>query len=367
MDKQNYTIKGIKAQEIKREFSKIRKAIIRAVRDRGIIQRKRVIREAAVLVDASYLYIVEKLSYQRLSDEMACRYGIRMSDTSWKKQLRKIAEIFLDVVTQHMQKCLTQSLSTTQQTLLNYQKVYAADATDISQEGSQNTVMRIHTQLSLNNHAGVRMRITDNHTAENISLLPIEEQSLYLADRAYGKARQLAHLADNQADFIIRITPNRLNVYADKECRQRIDFPSLLSEPITSFSMHAFFRYSGHTYPIRIIGEKLPEEKQSDAEKRVRKKAAKNRNKLQESTILFSKWLIVASTVNDSVAGREILAAYRQRWQIELLFKRSKTLLGLKKCLFLHFSTKLPFSTFGAPLSLLFPRSISSAFLPEIS
>lgn len=211
------------------------------------------------------------------------------------------------------------------------------------------------------------MRITDNHTAENISLLPIEEQSLYLADRAYGKARQLAHLADNQADFIIRITPNRLNVYADKECRQRIDFPSLLSEPITSFSMHAFFRYSGHTYPIRIIGEKLPEEKQSDAEKRVRKKAAKNRNKLQESTILFSKWLIVASTVNDSVAGREILAAYRQRWQIELLFKRSKTLLGLKKCLFLHFSTKLPFSTFGAPLSLLFPRSISSAFLPEIS
>jgi len=367
MDKQNYTIKGITAQEIKREFSKIRNAIIRAVRDSGIIRRKRVIREAAVLVEAAYLYIVKKLSYQRLSDEMACRYGIHMSDTAWKKQLRKIADIFLDAVTQHMQKCLTESSSATQQTLLNYQKVYAADATDVSQEGSQNIVMRIHTQLSLNNHAGVRMKITDNHTAENISLLPIEAQSLYLADRAYGKAGQLAHLIDNRADFIIRITPNRLKVYTDKECKQRIDFPSLLSEPISSFSLPAFFRYGGHTYPIRVVGEKLPEEKQNDAEKRVRKKAAKNRCKLRSSTVLFSKWLIVVSTVANTVADQEILTTYRQRWQIELLFKRSKTLLGLKKCLFLRSGTKRSFSSFGAPLSLLFPLSNSSAFLPRIS
>ncbi len=367
MDKQNYTIKGVTAQEIKREFSKIRNTIIRAVGNNAIIRRKRVIREPAALVDAAYLYIVKKLSYQRLSDEMACRYGIRMSDTAWKKQLRKIASIFLDAVTQHMQKCSTEAASTTQQTLLNYPKVYAADATDISQEGDQNIVMRIHTQLSLNNHAGVRMKITDNHTAENISLLPIEAHSLYLADRAYGRAGQLAHLADHQADFIIRISPNRLKVYADKECRQRIDFSSLLSEPISSLSLYAFFRYGGRTYPIRVIGEKLPEEKRNDAEKRVRRKAAKNRCKLRASTVLFSKWLIVVSSVADSVADRVILTTYRQRWQIELLFKRSKTLLRLKKCLFLRFGTKLPSSSFGAPLFLLFPPSIWFVFLPRIS
>ena len=266
-----------------------------------------------------------------------------------------------------MQKRLTESSSTTQQTLLNYRKVYAVDATDVSQEGSQNIVMRIHTQLSLNNHAGVRMRITDNHTAESISLLPIEAQSLYLADRAYGKAWQLAHLANNQADFIIRITPNRLKVYADKECKQRIDFPSLLSESISFFSVCAFFRYGGRTYPIRVVGEKLPEKKQKDAEKRVRRKAAKNRCTLRESTVLFSKWLIVVSSVAGTVTDREILTTYRQRWQIELLFKRSKTLLGLKKRLFLRFSTKFPSYNFGAPLSLRFPLSNSSAFLPRIS
>lgn len=367
MDKQNYTIKNITEQEIKREFSRIRNTIIRAIRNNAIIQRKRIIKEAAVLVDAAYLYIIRKLSYQRLSDEMACRYGIRMSDTAWKKQLRKIAGIFQDVVAQHMQKCLTESSSKTQQTLLNYPQVYAADATDVPQEGRQNIVMRIHTQLSLSNHAGVRVKLTDNHTAENISLLPIEAQSLYLADRAYGKARQLAHLIDNQADFVIRITPNRLKVYADKECRQRIDFCSLLSESISSFSFSAFFRYGGSTYPIRVVGEKLPEEKQNDAERRVRKKAAKNRSTLRTSTILFSKWLIVVSTVAESVADREILATYRQRWQIELLFKRCKTLLGLKKCLFLRLSTKLSSFSFGALLFSLFPPSSLSAFLPRIS
>ena len=84
-------------------------------------------------------------------------------------------------------------------------------------------------------------------------------------------------------------------------------------------------------------------------------------------TILFSKWLIVVSTVAESVADREILATYRQRWQIELLFKRCKTLLGLKKCLFLRLSTKLSSFSFGALLFSLFPPSSLSAFLPRIS
>lgn len=364
MDKQNYSMKDVTAQEIKGEFSKIRNTIIRSVKNSGIIRRKRVIRDPAVLVDAAYLYIVKKLSYQRLSDEMACGYGIRMSDTAWKKQLQKIASIFLDAVTQHMEKCSTESLLTTRQGLLNYPKVYAVDATDISQEGDRNIVMRIHTQLSLHNHAGVRMRITDNHTAENISLLPVEAHSLYLADRAYGKARQLAHLADHQADFIIRISPNCLKVYADKECRQPIDFSSMLSEAMSSFSLHAFFTYGGRTYPIRVIGNKLPEEKQNDAEKRVLRKAAKNRCTPRASTVLYSKWLIVVSSVADSVTDRGILTTYRQRWQIELLFKRSKTLLGLKKCLFLRFGSKWLSSSFGALLFLLFPPSNCFAFLP---
>ena len=340
MDKQNYTIKDVSVQDIKREFLKIRQKIIRALRDAGIIKRKRIIQRPSILVDAACLYIIRKLSYQRLSDEMACRYGVRMSDTAWKKQLRKVSDIFMDVMTRHMQKCLTDHPPTEVPMLLGSPKVYAIDATDISQEGDPKNIMRIHTQLRLNDHTGIRMKLTDNHTAENVANLPIESKSLYLADRAYGKAGQLAYLIDSNADFLIRITPSCLKLYSDKLCRHRLDFRVMLSGTADLFDIHAFFRHGGRGYPIRITGQMLPEEKQREAEKRVRKKAVKNCSNIRPSTILFSKWLMVGTSIADTVAGDEIVETYRQRWQIEMLFKRTKTLLGLKKRHFPRVATR---------------------------
>lgn len=332
MDKQNYTISEAEAQVINAEFHTIQEKIIAKLEENHVIRRRRVIKNVSVLVQAAFLYIVKKLSFQRLSDLMSYKYNVCMSDTAWKKQLRKISAFFLEAVEEHMADCSRQSTALVQKEFLGFKNAYAIDATDIAREGNDHEVMRIHTQLALTNHGSVHTKLTDTHVSENVKHLPILAEHLYLADRAYGKAGQLAYLLEQKADFIFRIAPSLIRLYEDEKCCRRLDLLPYLTG--TVFSINAYIKFEGKCYPLRVMGEKIPEEKQALAEKRVRRKAAKNRTNIQAATILYSKWMIVVSSLRMSISFAEILSAYRQRWQIELFFKRCKSLLGLKKRLF---------------------------------
>ena len=90
MDKLNYTLKIEEIQGIKEKIREIKRKIITAIKKSNILKRKRIIKKYSTLVQAAILYIVEKLSFQRLSDVMAAKYGVIMSDTAWKKQISKI-------------------------------------------------------------------------------------------------------------------------------------------------------------------------------------------------------------------------------------------------------------------------------------
>ena len=94
MDKLNYTLKGKEIQEIKEKIREIKRQVTKLIEKNSILRRKRIVKKHSTLVQAAILYMVEKLSFQRLSDIMAVKYGISMSDTAWKKQITKIAPVF---------------------------------------------------------------------------------------------------------------------------------------------------------------------------------------------------------------------------------------------------------------------------------
>ena len=98
MDKLNYTLKGEEIQEIKQKIREIKREVVKLIKKANVLRRKRIIKKPSTLVQAAILYIVEKLSFQRLSDVMAVKYGISMSDTAWKKQITKIAPVLYEVM-----------------------------------------------------------------------------------------------------------------------------------------------------------------------------------------------------------------------------------------------------------------------------
>ena len=149
------------------------------LRSFNLIKRKRIIKDYSTLIQAVFLFITQGLSFQRLSDIMAYKYQIVMSDTAWRKQILKIAPVFLDVAKQ----CLEENTKSNTK-----QHYYALDATNLSINGNKSEYIRIHTQYDINYCCMKYAFITDNHTSESTFHFPIEEGAVYFADRAYAKA-----------------------------------------------------------------------------------------------------------------------------------------------------------------------------------
>ncbi len=331
MDKQYYTQVKEENQEIDKKIEEIQKKCIEYLKEYPCIQRKRVVKEERYLLTAMIRYIFCKLSFQRLSDLMAQKHGIVMSDTAWKKQFKKCAGWFLKIAKEVFSEEVSQQPNG--RTILNYAKVYAVDATELPQEGKTNTNIRIHTSYSLTRNCVSETVLSDNHTAENVSCFSLEKGALYVTDRGYGRTTQFTALLDAGADFIIRITPSHVKLYTDKNCKVRVNFASLLKNSSDKcFSRCFWFRTRGKkVYPLRITASKIPDERIEAAEKRVHSKAIKSQCKLSENTILFSHWIILASSLPTAIKGRDLLYVYQLRWQIELFFKRCKSLLEFHK------------------------------------
>ena len=79
---------------------------------------------------------------------------------------------------------------------------------------------------------------------------------------------------------------------------------------------------------LRLIAFRLSEQQQEKAERRTKRKAKKNQQKVRPNTLYFSGWVLVVTTLpKEHWSDQQILQLYRARWHIELLFKRIKQLL----------------------------------------
>lgn len=325
MDKQNYTLREFEIQVLKKNFSLLKEKLTDELSNR-IFKRKRVLTSLKILIKAFFLYITEQLSFQRLSDIMACRYGVVMSDTAWRKQLLKAAPILVEWILQQQGMIQAESSG---ETVLGCSGAYAIDATDLPVQGGDATSRRVHTIFSILEHRCVFTETTDRHGGESLTRFPLRQNALYFADRAYGRTSQIAYAIEQEAHVVIRIAPHNVALYVTPDCKEKLSFTSLLKEEI--FSTIAYFKSGKKVYHIRLLGAKLPEEKQAKAEKRTRRKANRKQHKISNETITYAQWVFLATTLPDTCSDAEILEAYHLRWQIELHFKRNKYLLNFHK------------------------------------
>lgn len=207
--------------------------------------------------------------------------------------------------------------------------VYALDATDLSAQGAPGAVIRVHTMLSLADCLHPFTHVTDQYTPESAAHFPLERGALYIADRAYGKARQIDHIRQHHADLIFRISPNHIQLYQDEACTERLDVQTMLCGE--GFSKQCYVKFKKNVYPLRLIAAPIPPDKQETAQKRAKRKASKKQSQIKPSTLLYANWMFLLTSLPDSVVPDDIVALYKQRWQIELFFKRAKSLLRFHK------------------------------------
>jgi hypothetical protein len=218
------------------------------------------------------------------------------------------------------------------------------DSSSLRQPGGKGANWRIHAVYDLAAGNFVQLVLTDEKGPETLTCGPPAGGAIAIADRGYAHANDMAAFVDRAAegeDFIIRIGWNSLRL--ETRDGKPFDLIALLTKMSkrppgaaaaprewTGLALHG----RGKTLrrlPIRLVIQPLPPEKAAIAREKARRIASKHQTRLNPSTVLAAGFLMLATSLPAAVAGADIAAVYRLRWQIELAFKRLKSLIGVDR------------------------------------
>ena len=212
--------------------------------------------------------------------------------------------------------------------------VSTVDATVISRPGSINGDARIHARMRLADLKYLQIRSTGIDEGETFCGFKFEPGELVVGDRGYCNARGVGHVLDAGADVLVRLNRSSMPVFWPGT-EDPIDIMGTLRAlPRTAVreqEVVVFHKVGRHTRKIygRLCMTRLPEREARKARERARKEHGAN---VSADTLEAAGYVVLFTTTPaNRLSAAQCIELYRLRWQIELQFKRWKTLCGFDR------------------------------------
>lgn len=212
--------------------------------------------------------------------------------------------------------------------------VSAVDATVISRPGSVNGDARIHHRMRLSDLKYLQVRSTGIDEGETLCGFDFDAGELVVGDRGYCNARGVASVVDQGADVLVRLNRTSMPLLAVDQ-KTPIDIMTLLRS-IPARGVHEHFvvvpyKQGRNTrmIPGRLCITRLPEHEADKARQRARKEQGA---KVSEDTLEAAAYVVLFTTTPwQRLSAAQCIELYRLRWQVELQFKRWKSICGFDK------------------------------------
>jgi len=214
---------------------------------------------------------------------------------------------------------------------LKYRRVLTADGTEESSKGNKGTDYRFHYLMDLFTLEAIEVKLTDYREGEKLKqYTEMHPGDIVVADRAYGTTKSIEYALSRGCDYVLRLKSNAFYLY-DAAGRQ-IDVPGKIGKmkdgAYKELNLH--YKKGNELQPVRLCIYRKTDAENVNSEKNAIKSnnsRIKERSKVSDNQKFFCKFVIVATSLCET--PEKILALYRQRWQIELLFKRLKSIFNL--------------------------------------
>ncbi len=209
--------------------------------------------------------------------------------------------------------------------------VSVVDATTVSTPGSNGADWRLHLHMNLNERRIERVELTSMAEGERLDRHPVTAGEIILGDRAYATAAGIVHVFKNKGHLVIR---TRWTLPLESPTGKRMNMLDLLEtldrDEIGDWPVQ--LRHDGITCPLRLVAIRKSDEATEKTRRELRKKAIKKQHALKKETIRAAGFVAVITDIpHEELSCLQILDLYRMRWQIELAFKRIKSILGFKR------------------------------------
>lgn len=170
-----------------------------------------------------------------------------------------------------------------------------------------------------------------NQTGESLTQDPVRSQAGLIGDRGYATAPGIAQVVASGGHAIIRLHTGA-RVRSD-HAEQRFHVLAAVRHLQTAGDRQdggvTLTTPEGGDLTGRFCALRKSEHAIALARKRLTRAASKKHRPVKPETLEFAKLVLIVTTLRPSLFSREeILEGDRVRWQIELVFKRLKSLAG---------------------------------------
>jgi hypothetical protein len=273
---------------------------------------------------------------------IACGYSMR--ETATRAKLAGLADISDVALLGRLRKAkdwlhsLCVALFEEQGTAFHMEsdfQVRLFDATNVKEPGKTGSLWRIHYSVQFPSLACDFFRLTATKgrgTGESFFQYSIKKGDYIIADRGYSTASGIHHIVSKKAYVIVRVNTGVLPIINLRYQR----FPLLkniqaIKKAGTVRSWKVLIPSRNDTYVQgRICVIRKSNEAIKLAEEKLKRNAQRKGHLLEPETLEYAKYVILFTNYpEDAFSAIEILDWYRSRWQVELLFKRFKSIAEL--------------------------------------
>lgn len=212
--------------------------------------------------------------------------------------------------------------------------VRVVDGTEVTEPGPTGSSWRIHYAIGLPSLRCSAVQVTDSLGAgngETFARFRVSPGDLFLGDRAYGLARGIRHVVQGGGDVLVRFGWNTLPLWSGQG-NERFDLFAHLRtlHGTTLGDWPAFVRDNEELLAGRVCAVRKSRQAIEESQRQARRKAQKHGNQILPQTLEAAEYIFVFTTVAASLLSpTHVLEFYRGRWQVELVFKRLKSLMAL--------------------------------------
>ncbi len=209
-------------------------------------------------------------------------------------------------------------------------RLCAVDATVISEPGSTGTDWRLHYMLEMPSLTCRHFELTDVRGGESFSRFPVQAGDLLVGDRGYAGAAAVKSVQKKGGDVIVRIRPHGSGMRTPEG--ETFDLLSQAADMVEG-EERSWPVTLGNKEEVKVSGRvcvyRLDAKSADVALRKAKHESSRKQHVIRPETIESCKYVVLFTTLSlDELPLEEVFSIYRLRWQIELAFKRLKSLTG---------------------------------------
>ncbi len=292
----------------------------------GALLRCRNFADADSLLRTLLIHLADGCSLRETATRAKFGNIVSISDVALLKRLKASGEWLRWMAQQLMRDWVEKQPSSV---FRSQPKIRVIDGSTIQEPGSTGSTWRIHYSINLPSLYCDEVYVTTPKIGESFKRFKVHAGDLFIGDRGFAHRAGIQHVISNSGDVLVRI--NLTNVpLVDKDGSPFALLAKLKTLTGTQIGdWDVWVPYHKMMIPGRVCAIRKNKQAAERARLKAYRENSRKARKVKAETLEAAAYTFVFTTLERNFNPTTILEMYRGRWQIELIFKRLKSIIGL--------------------------------------